>query len=152
TVEVEGEIQLTAKVLPENAENTTITWTLVSAGEDAENPVISLDKKTGLVTGLAAGVAVVRASAGGVSSEFEIKVISFTSIKVTNLPTKTEYGLGEVLSKEGMVISAVYSDESEKVIANDDEKLEIVFDSSVPGEEVLVTVKYGEFSDTFTLQ
>ena len=151
TVEVEGEIQLSAKVLPENAENTTITWTLISAGEDAENPVISLDEKTGLVKGLAAGVAVVRASAGGVSSEFEIKVISFTSIEVTNLPTKTEYGLGEVLSKEGMVITAKYSDDSEKVIASDDEKLEIVFDSSVPGEEVLVTVKYGEFSDTFTV-
>ena len=48
----------------------------------------------------------------------EPQEVVLTEIKVTTPPTKTTYEVGEKFDKTGMVITAVYSDKTEKAVTN----------------------------------
>lgn len=73
TIIVGERIQLNAEVLPENAENRTVTW------ETSDMNIVSVSE-TGEVTGVSAGKATITASADGVSSTCEITVESIVNI------------------------------------------------------------------------
>lgn len=48
----------------------------------------------------------------------EPQEVVLTEIKVTTQPTKTTYEVGEKFDKTGMVVTAVYSDKTEKAVTN----------------------------------
>ena len=66
----------------------------------------------------------VTVSFGGKSANVQVTVNSppgqktLTSISVTVPPTKTEYFTGEIFSTSGMVVTALYSDESSEVVTS----------------------------------
>lgn len=78
--------QLTAAVLPENADNRTVTWT-------TEDKSVATVDAEGLVTAVGAGSTVIKASAGNVSAECNVTVsgIPVKSIKLD----KTSLDLAE---------------------------------------------------------
>lgn len=51
-------------------------------------------------------------------TEEEPQEVVLTEIKVTTQPTKTTYEVGEKFDKTGMVVTAVYSDKTEKAVTN----------------------------------
>ena len=48
----------------------------------------------------------------------EPQEVVLTEIKVTTQPTKTTYEVGEKFDKTGMVVTAVYSDKTEKAVTD----------------------------------
>ena len=73
--------------------------------------------------------------------------VTLESITVT-APTKTEYAIGDELDLAGVVVTAKYSDGTEKVLAAEDYVVS-AFDSSTAGEK-MVTVSYTEDGVTKT--
>lgn len=73
-----------SKTLTATLEPSVTTDTIVWSTEDTD--IVSVDAKTGEVTGLAEGTAIVTATAGSVSDSIEItvKIISATGIAITN--------------------------------------------------------------------
>ena len=68
--------------------------------------------------------------------------VTVTGIKITTPPTKTEYVEGEDFDTSGMVVVAVYSDNSEKKITD----YTVSDGTSLTKAVTKVTVKYGEFT------
>ena len=87
------------------------------------------------------------------TAAFEVTVkekpaeVTLESITVT-APTKTEYAIGDELDLVGVVVTAKYSDGTEKVLAAEDYVVS-AFDSSTAGEKQ-VTVSYTEDGVTKT--
>lgn len=80
--------------------------------------------------------------------EPEPEVPTVTELKV-QAPAKIEYKQGEKLDLTGMIVTAVYSDGSEKDVTADAEVSG--FDSSKSGKQI-VTVTYGEKSAAFEIE
>lgn len=89
---------------------------------------------------------------------FEIQVNAqpveptLSKIEVT-APDKTEYYVGDEMNLDGMVVTAYYSDGTSKEVTDEvlaDENAVTGFDSTKAGE-VIVSVSYGGFSQTFTV-
>ncbi|MBO4934262.1 MAG: bacterial Ig-like domain-containing protein [Clostridia bacterium] len=96
------------------------------------------------------GEHVITVSYGGKTAAFTVNVAAKTleSIEVTALPTKLEYVEGEEFDAEGIEVTAYYDNNTSEVLAADAYTLE-GFESTV-GEHI-VTVTYGEKTDTFTV-
>ena len=99
-------VQLTAQVLPENAEDSSVTWT--SYNED-----IAAVSEDGLVTAVAVGTAVITAVSNAdpsISAACAVTVkADLSGIEVT-APSPWEMPQGEPLDITGLVVEAVYSD------------------------------------------
>ena len=54
------------------------------------------------------------------SAQFYVGTVVLTGIEITTNPTKTAYVVGEPFDATGMVVTATYSDGSEKTLNNDD--------------------------------
>ena len=105
---------------------------------------------TGFDTSVAAEDQVITITYAEVSTTFMIDVIEkvATSIVIQTLP-KTNYVLNEVADYSGLVVVALYNDDSTDAIANLD--LSITgFDSSVTGE-FTITVTYLTFDTSFII-
>jgi len=74
---------------------------------------------------------------------------TLVSIAITTSPTKTTYTVGESLALSGLVVTAVYSDNSTAVI-NNNELTVSGFDSGTPGSKT-ITVSYGGKTAAFTV-
>ncbi len=76
-------------------------------------------------------------------------IVEMTGIKVSTMPSKVEYQLGETLDLTGLSIAEVYNDGSE--IPVDPLNYTVSgFDGTVEGVQIL-TVTYGEFTTEFTV-
>jgi len=71
-----------------------------------------------------------------------------TEIKVTKEPTKTTYIAGEKFDPAGMVISAIYNDESTKELATTDWTYSPTDELKVSTRNITVTYKEGEIEKT----
>ncbi len=107
--EEKGNVTLSATVLPDNATDKTVTWSIKS-GED----YITLDN--GVVTAKAAGTAVVTATAGGKTDTITITVEDndIESISVTNVGVSGSYIEGQTLDASSVTatVTATYKDGS----------------------------------------
>lgn len=85
------------------------------------------------------------------TASFEVSVVEkkpvLKGISLT-APSKTEYIVGEDLDLDGLKVTAVYDDGTEAEVTDDAEVTG--FDSTKAGE-VIVSVSYGGFSQTFTV-
>lgn len=83
-----------------------------------------------------------------VSFTVTVKKAAATSARLTALPTKTDYMIGEKFDGTGAAFTVTYSDGSTKVITED-----ITFSgfSSTAKGEKTVTAKWGDFTDKFTV-
>jgi len=115
-----AQVQLTATVLPENADDRTVTWT----SQDEEVVTVA----DGLITAVAAGSTTVTATANdgsGVSAVANVHVtqpetpVTLESISVEEKveePAKRNYAVGEPFSSEGLSVTAHYSDGSSAAV------------------------------------
>ncbi len=81
-------------------------------------------------------------------AEDDVKV---ASIEVTS-PDKVTYLVGEELDLTGMVVTAIYNNNTKKVLTEGFTVDSSKFDSSVAAEGIVITVTYGEFSDSFVVK
>lgn len=103
-------LQLSASVLPEDADNTTVTW--MSDNTD----IVTVDE-TGLVTAISSGETAVTATAGDISAQCMVTVsgasMSFT-IDLSGFPDSRSYILPflnkETTDEDGTVLSPVTGD------------------------------------------
>ncbi|ATW24405.1 carboxypeptidase regulatory-like domain-containing protein [Candidatus Formimonas warabiya] len=72
------------------------------------------------------------------------------SIRVTALPAKTTYFVGEEQDLRGLVVTGTYSDGSEQVLAIAPEQV-TGFDSGAPAENQVLTITYWGRTATFTV-
>jgi len=132
TVVEEGTVQLSATVLPDNAENKTLAWS-------SDNPAVATVNAQGLVTAVKAGTAKITAAAtdeSGVKSSCTIEVTA-KAIPVTQIDLQyTSYKLkvGETLSNPATVKP---DDATTKTVAYSSDKTDV---ASVD-EEGLITAK-----------
>lgn len=83
-------------------------------------------------------------------SEFEIFVLS-SSIKITNLPSKTVYSYGEEIDLSGITVIYTSADGSKKVLTKTNYLTVNGYDSTKVGKQT-VTVRYGNYTDTFEVE
>ncbi|WIF87968.1 bacterial Ig-like domain-containing protein [Acholeplasma laidlawii] len=77
-------------------------------------------------------------------------LITLESIEITTSPTKVEYEIGEELDLEGLVVTAIYDDESTEIVEVTTDMIS-GFDSSAAEESQVVTVTYEGKTATFTV-
>ena len=68
--------------------------------------------------------------------------VVLSKIKVTTQPTKTTYVVGEKFDKTGMVVTAVYSDKTEKAVTN--YTFAPTDELGVTDKEIVVTAVYSD--------
>ncbi len=144
------EYQLTAEVRPENATDKSITWS-------SDNDEVAVVDQNGKVTAIQEGTAVITAlpacKCPNLAAECVVNVkaaseeVSLTGLEV-KAPVKTKYKVGEELSTEGMIVKALYSDESSTELTSDQYTL-TGFSSDTAGTKT-VTVSYTENGVTKT--
>lgn len=83
---------------------------------------------------------------------FNVTVIPrrISQILVSELPQQTVYELGESFNKKGMIVQAVYNDESRKIIESDDYEV-IGFSSAICGVQT-VRINYQNYECTLTVE
>ncbi len=86
-----------------------------------------------------------------------VKALTADEIKVESIevtaPDKVTYLVGEELDLAGMVVTAIKNDNSKVVLTESEYVVDSSkFDSSVAAEGIVITVTYGNFSDSFTVK
>lgn len=128
-VEPAGTVQLEAKCYPEDADLTDLTWTTNYAA------IATVDSKTGLVTGVSAGFAVIRASYNDmIYDEVNVNVIAVDPQSVTVAPAELSMNVGE---KKRLKVELVPANASGKPIWTSDD-MQV---ASVDSETGVVTAK-----------
>ncbi len=78
--------------------------------------------------------------------------VEVTSIEVTS-PEKVTYLVGEALDLTGMVVTAIRNDNTKVVLTEAEYVVDSSkFDSSAAAESIVITVTYGNFSDSFVVK
>ncbi len=93
----DGTLQLYANVLPVNATNESVTWSV-------NNTSVASITQTGLITALDDGVVVATATAddgSGISNNFEITVSNQNPIPVSSITVSSENDITEILTEGG---------------------------------------------------
>ena len=134
--------KLTATVDPSDTTD-SVTWEIVSGNE-----FISLDGST--VTAIKAGEATIKVTAGSASDTITIIVKDnvLEYIEISAEPTDKEYTVGESLNTDGMVVTAFYTDGTNKTVT---ESCEVNVSELAEAGEVTVTVTYEGKTDTFAV-
>ena len=96
------------------------------------------------------GTQTVTVAYGEFTASFEVEVSEkqMTEIRITSLPDKLEYGLGEELDLTGVEVTAYYNNGESELLAP--EAYAVSGYEATEGEHV-VTVSVGDFSDSFTV-
>lgn len=94
-----GETQtIQATVMPSNATDKTITWT-------SSEPQVATVDAGGKVTAIRAGTTVVTATtANGKSASCTVTVLGEATLTLQSAPTQTEYYIGDMFQKAGLVL------------------------------------------------
>lgn len=129
------DVQLITTILPNNATNKSVTY----SSSDMNTAIIS---KTGLVSCLKAGNVefTVTSVDGAKTAKLAVSIIQpvlLSSIAITHEPNKTSYYVGDTFIKDGLEVTATYSDTSTKVVT--DYSLSTPDMSSVGTKEITVT-------------
>ena len=110
---------LTATILPLNATNKNVTWTT-----NNQNVSLTPNGLTCLITGVNNGNSIVTVTTEDgnytASCEFTIQEIELVSIQVTTPPSTIAYKYGETFSKNGMVVTATYNDNTTEILEDND--------------------------------
>lgn len=105
-----------------------------------------------LIAGLVFGVIALIDALKGNNSTMPEEPLTTLGINVSRKPDKVNYFVGEPCDWSGIEVQVVMNKQSETYYVGADE-LEITgFDSSVPAEEQKITVKYGEYTTSFTVK
>ncbi|MCL2062330.1 MAG: Ig-like domain-containing protein [Firmicutes bacterium] len=119
TLTVGAHEDLQATVLPADATNKAVTW---SVENQSESNVITVNQ-SGRVTANNPGTARVRVVSNADSTKFALCEVTveapapqLASIAVTTQPTNLTYNFGQSFNPAGMVVTATYSDESTEVV------------------------------------
>ena len=152
SVEAGKTVNLTATVSPENATNKKVTWSSLNQN------FATVDAQTGVVTGVSAGQATIRATANDSGKATDDKNVTVTappvvavtleSIAVTTQPAKKEYFVNEKFDTAEMVVTATYSDGSTETVTITADML--TYDFSTAGENKTVTITYEGKTATVT--
>jgi|GEM_PF-3557854 len=102
TVETGKTITLSATVTPENATNKSVTWSSVNTN------IATVNAQTGVVTGVSAGTATIRATAADGSGVVANKSVTVTPVKVTAI-TIIPSGNVSVAERQTMTLTAIIS-------------------------------------------
>jgi hypothetical protein len=118
-------------------------------GDGTEKPVTGYTLSP--VDTSTAGTKTVTVTLEDVTTEFTVRVrqanVALVSIKVTALPDKTHYAVGETFDPTGLEVTGTWSDETEEAVT--DYTLSEV-DTSADGPRT-VTVTLGDLTTTFTV-
>jgi len=96
-----------------------------------------------------AGTVTVTITYGGYTVEFTVIIAGIGKIEVKELPFKKEYRIGEVLSLDGLVIEATYTEGGSVEVPN--RNLTVTgFDSYTPGDKT-ITISYGGVTTSFII-
>lgn len=137
----EGTSQLTAVTVPAGG---LVTWS-------SSNPAVATVSSAGLVTGVSNGTARIMASCGGKKATCDVTVSGFatlTGITATYTQSGTVYPSTELDTlKNDLVVVASYSDSTTRTLIASDYTLS---GTLISGTRT-VTVLYGGYSDTFTV-
>jgi uncharacterized protein YjdB len=93
---IEGQIQLTATVLPEDANNKNVTWS-------SDNENVETVSDNGLVTAISAGNATITVTTED-GDKTDTCFISVLGIEIKTMPDKTQFYKGEPINIAGGVI------------------------------------------------
>ena len=96
TLRIGESVELTVEVLPEDAENRTVSWSSSDAG------VAAVDN--GVVTAVGAGQAVVSASAGGVTAECHVTVNPVEAESITLSVNERNLYVGETYVLKAVIL------------------------------------------------
>jgi len=150
TVANAGTLQMSVAILPVNADDQTVSWSV------APGTGTATINSTGLLTGTGLGTVIVTATANdssGITGTETIEVIDNTlqSIAITTPASKLSYTVGDTLDITGLVITGTYSDSSTKVesitVAN-----VTCFDSTAPVASQMLTITIGGKTTTFDVE
>ncbi|MCQ4637015.1 bacterial Ig-like domain-containing protein [Anaerovorax odorimutans] len=137
-LEVGDSIGLSTSLLPTDSQGDVA----YSSDNDA---VISIDGN--ILTANSIGAATITAQAGNIRKSRSIAVKQLIGIKVSNLPDKNVYFLGEEFNSSGIIISGIFEDFSEIILGEGRYAL-TGFNSSAAGRKT-ITVTYKDFSTSF---
>lgn len=147
SLKVNQEKTLTATVLPENATNKTVTWT----STDAQVASVT----NGLVKGLKAGTAKIKATAGGKTAECSVVVTEASGdddpdeiVEITKVNAPETIEQNGTLATTQVTLEVELADGS---VQNNVHPEEIILDTSKLGD-VEGTVKIAGLSATFTIE
>ncbi len=104
TVNVGGTLQMTADVLPADADDKSVAWSVQNGTGSA-----SIGADTGLLTGTGAGTVTVRATAKDGSEKYGEMAITVTAIPVTGITVTANGGATSVHVDETLQLSAAVS-------------------------------------------
>lgn len=85
---------------------------------------------------------------GGNSVSFTVNVAALAGIKVSALPKKTEYYVGEAEDKKGLVVTQIFTDGSTDIL--DSGYVTSGFETTTAGQKT-ITVSFGGFSATYRI-
>ena len=142
-MDVGEEKTIAATVAPDTALNKTVTWA-------SDNEAVATVDENGNVTAVGKGTAIITATTfNGKTAQCTVSVKDLDHIEVV-APEKTKYILGSEIDFTGMTVTAVYSDDTTRVLeAGEYEVDREVADEA--GESVKVTVTYREKTDSFDI-
>lgn len=135
-----------AVVLPYNATNKTVKWS------SYDTAIATVDADTGEVTAQNTGETNLKATTddGGISALCSVAVApkddyphsrsTVSSIAVTEQPLKKDYGVNEPFDTAGLVVTAMYNDNTSAAVSINAGNL--AYDFSTPGKDITVYVLY----------
>lgn len=137
-------IQLVAKVYPEDADLTDLTWSTSYAS------IATVDNRTGVVTGVSSGFAVIRASySEKIYGEIDVQVKVVDPVSVAVVPSELSMTVG---SKQRLKAELTPTNASGKLIWTSDDTAVAVIDdetgtvTAVAPGETFVKVQVGKVS------
>ena len=142
-MDVGEEKTIVATVDPSTALNQTVVWT-------SDDETVATVDEVGNVTAVGKGTAIITATTfNGKTAQCTVSVKDLDHIEVI-APEKTKYVLGSEIDFTGMVVTAVYSDNTTRVLETGEYEVDRgVADEA--GESVEVTVTYREKTDSFDI-
>ena len=151
-MEVDDLVTLEAYVHPSEA-NQKVNWTVEQEGD-----IISFNKDTGVITGLAVGTATITATSVENAQAFASATVTvsektkiLTDIEINTSNVKVSYNVGEQYSYDGIVVTAKYSNADDQDVTA---AATVSMDKSVVSdqdEELTLTVSYGEIEKQVVL-
>jgi len=82
---------------------------------------------------------------------FTLNPVVLTSLAITTQATKLSYNMGETLDLSGLVVTGTYSDNTTKVISNDDINV-TGFNSATPVTSQTLTITYGGRTTSYVIE
>jgi len=150
TVVNAGTLQMSVAILPVDADDQTVSWSV------APGTGTATINATGLLTGTGLGTVTVTATANDGSAITGTKTIAvidntLQSIAITTPVTKLSYSIGDTLDITGLVVTGTYSDSSTKPESITAANI-TGFDSTTPAASQTLTITIGGKTTTYNVE